>query len=261
MSQLALASRFLKYWWKGVTPHGVHSPFVFDFFTGQLKNPVRYYAFDAIEKVRQDLTQSDAEINVEDHGAGSRVLEDSKRRVKDIVRLSSQQRKYGEVLFKLCNMLQPTSALELGTCLGIGTAYMAMACKGLKVTTIEGDPNLAALARKNLDELKLDTVEIINGKFDDVLPTLLADNPTYDIVYIDGNHRYEPTMKYLNLVLPHLSDTACVVLDDIHWSTEMEQAWNEIKTMKEFQVSIDLFKIGLLFKRPAQSKEDFILRY
>jgi predicted O-methyltransferase YrrM len=50
-----------------------------------------------------------------------------------------------------------------------------------------------------------------------------------DFVYIDGNHRYEPTMKYFDLLMQYSHEGTILVSDDIHWSLEMTQAWKAIE--------------------------------
>ena len=37
-----------------------------------------------------------------------------------------------------------------------------------------------------------------------------------------------------------------MIIDDIHWSPEMSEAWNQIKLDTHFNCKIDLFHFGLL---------------
>jgi len=48
--------------------------------------------------------------------------------------------------------------------------------------------------------------------------------------------------------------------DDIHWSKEMEEAWEEIKAHPKVLITIDLFFVGLVFFRTNQPKQHFKLR-
>ena len=74
------------------------------------------------------------------------------------------------------------------------------------------------------------------------------------MVFIDGNHRYEATLKYFELLKNNLSNNAIVVFDDIHWSSGMRRAWREICTQKGIVFSINFFKLGLIIFDPKQSK-------
>jgi hypothetical protein len=50
------------------------------------------------------------------------------------------------------------------------------------------------------------------------------------------------------------------IFDDIHWSDEMEHAWEQIKADERVMITIDLFYIGLVFFRKGQPKQDFRLK-
>ena len=52
-----------------------------------------------------------------------------------------------------------------------------------------------------------------------------------------------------------------VILDDIHWSKEMNQAWKTIKARPEISISIDLFEAGVLFFKRDIPKTDLIMKY
>lgn len=53
-----------------------------------------------------------------------------------------------------------------------------------------------------------------------------------------------------------------IVLDDIHWSAEMEAAWETIKQHPQVRMSIDLFFIGIVFFREEfKVKQHFTIRF
>jgi predicted O-methyltransferase YrrM len=83
----------------------------------------------------------------------------------------------------------------------------------------------------------------------------------FEYVFLDGNHRKEPVLKYFNQLFPALANESVVVIDDINWSNEMQSAWRELKKDPRVQVSVDLYQLGLLFICPGLSKEDFTIRY
>ena len=51
------------------------------------------------------------------------------------------------------------------------------------------------------------------------------------------------------------------MFDDIHYSAEMENAWNEIKLRKEVCLSIDLYHFGLIFFNNDLPKQDYIVAF
>lgn len=75
---------------------------------------------------------------------------------------------------------------------------------------------------------------------------------------MDANHRYEPTMSYFDLLMKRLNEKSIVVVDDIHWSEEMEKAWTELKNNQLVYGSVDLFRCGLLFFDPDLNRQHFV---
>jgi len=168
---------------------------------------------------------------------------------------------YGQLLFRIARYFQPSVMVELGTSLGISTLYLAMGYPSGQITTIEGCQETSAMAKKNFQLLGLSNVKQFIGSFEDVLPIVLHDLGKVDLIFIDGNHRKGPTLQYFYQCLQHIHDDSVLILDDIHWSDEMEEAWNEIRLNPSVTITIDLFRMGLVFFRKGLSKEDFILHF
>lgn len=241
--------------------HGVHSPFVYDLVTQVIRSNEHGAETKAIEVLRARLKRDKREIAVNDLGAGSRVHKSASRSIKSIVISASLSKKDGEFLYRCVRYFKAENILELGTNLGLGTAYMALAANGnAKVNTIEGCEALMAQAQTNFKELGLENIIPYVGSFQERMPEVLKKMGRVDLLVIDGDHRYEPTLDYLKMALPYLHGNSLVLLDDIHWSEGMEKAWQEIQEMPEFNVTIDLYHVGLAFKRPNQAKEHFRIR-
>jgi len=85
--------------------------------------------------------------------------------------------------------------------------------------------------------------------------------PQLDFAFLDGNHRKAPTIQYFEACLEKTNDQSIIVLDDIHWSKEMEEAWETIKSHSKVFVSIDLFEVGILILNPKLEKQEYILRF
>lgn len=261
MNRFRLLLGYVRYLFSSVNEHGVHSPFVFDLITKVIYNRKRHYAYGMIGSLRKELMRDEALISITDLGAGSKVNASRTRKVKDIAANSSKPAKYGELLYRLVDRLKPSTLLELGTSLGISTAYQAAAAKEARMITIEGCPSTAAIAEKNFDKLDLDNAEVMVGDFETMLPIALSKLGKIDFAFFDGNHRKEPTLQYFRQALLHAHNDSVFVFDDIHWSKEMEEAWEAIKQHEEVTVTIDLFFIGIVFFRQEQRKEHFVIRY
>jgi predicted O-methyltransferase YrrM len=240
--------------------HRVHSPFVYGLVTEVLCDRKRYYAFEPIEAQRARWRASDATIEVNDLGAGSKSLKKRQRRVKDIAQTSLKRPKHARMLFRLIQYCHFKRVLELGTSLGVTTAYLAAAAE--EVISLEGCRETIRLAQDTLNNLKLnDRVQLLCGDFDDLLLHPAVQAAPFDLIFIDGNHRGEALLRYVKKLQPLLSEGGCFVVDDIYWSNDMQQAWIKLKNDLSYQLSIDVFELGLLFTGLDRVKQHFTLRY
>lgn len=258
---MRFALRYLQYLLKARTRHGTHSPFVYNLLDEVIYDKRHYYVFDEIALLRKKLLKDGRIINIRDFGAGSKVNASLQRKIKNIARYSSKEEKYGQLLFRLINKFKPATLLELGTSLGISTIYQASAAQKSKIITMEGCTETAAVAIENFEKMKLDNVEIVIGNFDETLSPTLERITKLDYAFFDGNHRKLPTLNYFRQCLSKVHNDSVFIFDDIHWSDEMEEAWEEIKAHSSITVTIDLFFVGLVFFRKEQKKQDFIIRY
>jgi predicted O-methyltransferase YrrM len=291
LNRFKIAFRFLKFYCQAQTKYSIHSPFVFEFVNEVLEDDRNYYVFDEAEILRGELLNSAETIQVDDYGAGS-VIEGHKkiRKVCNIAASALSPAFQCRWLFRICNLYKPLTIIELGTSLGISALYMAEgSSRQSTVYTLEGAPEIARLARRNidwfydsfkkiglrknsLDILKLETysplesqieknkIQIIVGKFADTLPQLFNQKVNFDLIFIDGHHLYEPTIQYFQAALKQSKDTSIFIFDDIHWSSEMERAWLEIQNNPSVSLTIDLFWCGIVFLRPENKvKEHFKL--
>jgi predicted O-methyltransferase YrrM len=239
----------------------VHSPFVFDLLKDVIEDKKEYYAYSEVESLRAQLLTTSKIVSCKDLGAGSLKNSTSKKEVKVLAKRVAKSPKYAKLLFRLVKRFQPVTTLELGTSLGISSSYIAKANSSSNFITIEGCPEIATIAKENFDELNIKNIQLVVGNFDDELTKILKKTETLDFVFFDGNHRKQPTLNYFHQCLEKANDSSVFVFDDIYWSSEMKEAWNEIKKHKKVTVTIDLFFLGIVFFREEQAKQDFILRF
>ena len=261
---LRMATKYLHYYFTASNGkgHGIHSPFVFEFICEVLNDRRVYEPYAAIEHQRDALLRDRQELFIRDFGAGSRILRQETRRVCDIARASLKQPKFAQLLFRMVRYYQPASIIDLGTSLGITTCYLSSAAPSAKLYTFEGSDALAEIARGIFRALDLRNIELIGGNFEESLAPVISKLPRIDFAFIDGNHRKEPVLDYFRKIMERSSRSSIIVIDDIHWSTEMEQAWEEIKTDPEIKMTIDLFFAGIVFRRDEfKVKQHFKIRF
>lgn len=253
---------YLKFLLKSKNEHSIHSPFVFDLYTKVIKTKSSKAEFDKIESLRKEQLSSSKIIQIEDFGAGSKIHKGNSRLVKEIAKNAEKSPKFGQLLFRLIKYFQPKTVLDLGTSLGITTLYQSEALeKESRIFTFEGCPQTSNVANTAFEKLQSENITQIIGNIDNTLPKILAELETVDFVFFDANHRFEPTIRYFHQCLEKANLQSVFVFDDIHWSPEMEQAWEQIKNHPKVMISIDLFWIGLVFFRTNQPKQDFVLRF
>lgn len=257
MNRICHLLKFLNYLLKAKGEHSIHSPLVYDFYTKVIKAPGPFYAYEDIESIRAQMLLSDKEISVTDHGTGK----SGNRRINSIAQRSLKRAKYGQLLFRIINSCQPKNIIEFGTSLGITTSYLAASRKNSRVITLEGCKKTAAIAQRNFDLLKLDNIELVIGNFNHTINKVTNMIDTIDFAFFDGNHLKEPTISYFETCLKRKTNDSIFIFDDIHWSLEMESAWNQIASHPEVSVSIDLFALGIIFFRKELNRENHILRY
>jgi len=110
--------------------------------------------------------------------------------------------------------------------------------------------------------LGLGNVEVVTGEFDLTLPQVLERLSRLDLAFIDGNHRKEPTIQYFSALSDKCGPDSLIIVDDIHWSLEMEEAWESIKNDPRVMLTVDLFFMGIVFYRQQfKVKQHFIIRF
>ena len=231
--------------------HGIHSPFVYDFVRTVLLDREAYPAYNEIESVRKKLLQDNQLITVSDYGAGSGHLTSRERRVSDIARTSLKPAKYAQLLYRIAQHYRPNTIVELGTSFGVSTSYMAKGNPQAQVITGEGAPAIADTAVEVFRDLDLNHIQLVRGNFDETIPSMIeacAHPP--QLLFLDGNHRLEPTFRYFEQWRSVAAPDAIWVFDDIHWSKDMEAAWEAIKAHPAVTLHIDLFFVGIISLNP-----------
>jgi predicted O-methyltransferase YrrM len=222
-------------------------------------SPAEREWIDRIETLRTYLNASTEELEFTDFGAGTgtehRTEEQMnrgsalRRTVGEICLLTSRTPSSALVLFRLIRQLRPTTAVELGTSLGISGCYQAAAMRinGVgTLVTLEGADAVAGVAERNFASIELSNIRVVRGRFQDTLPHVLSSYPSVDYAFVDGHHHEAATIRYFNALLPALSKRGVVVFDDIRWSDGMLRAWRVICSNPAVRISIDMGSMGLV---------------
>jgi predicted O-methyltransferase YrrM len=263
-SRFQIAKKYLHYFLTAASGkgYGIHSPFVFDFVSKVLNDRQDFKAYHQIEDLRRELLKNKTLVDIQDFGAGTISGKPGHRSIADITRRSAKGKKMGQLLFRLAHYYQPKIILEFGTSLGLSSAYLAAARPSARMVTLEGDGKLALQAKKNFEKLGLTHIEIVTGNFDDQLSSIRHQLSQVDLVFLDGNHLLQPTLNYFHYLLEMTGSPSLIIIDDIHWSRDMEEAWKKIKENSQVMMTIDLFFMGLVFFNESfKIKQNFTIRF
>ena len=257
------AGRFFHFILHSGNRYGVHSPFLYKLTGDVLRKDPKIPSSVPIESLRKECMGNREVIQKTDYGMRGAGPEGARYPVsiREIAGSSLTPPRLARRLFRLASYFKATRILEIGTSLGITTAYLAIASPSGKVVTLEGCPELSRLAREHFHRLGLENIEVVEGRFEDGIQSALTQFGTVDLVYIDGNHRKEALLDYFSGCLKFIHNDTVIICDDIHSSGEMEEAWEEIIRRPEVTVTLDLFFNGWIFFRKESSREHFRLRY
>ena len=245
---------------KSSNQHGIHSPFVYDLITKCFYLKDKFSEYELINAYRNNLLNKNEEIKIEDFGAGSTVFKSNQRKISDLAKIAGASKSESELLFRISKYFNPNNVLELGTSLAISSYTFNLALSKAKITTVEGSKSIFDWNSKNAINYGFGNTEFIHSIFDNYLENQSKDN-VFDFIYVDGNHTYEATKKYFEILKKHTHKDSLIIFDDIHWSEGMDKAWNEIIADKEVTLSIDTFHFGMIFFRTEQyNKEHFVIR-
>jgi len=248
---------FLSYWLEAIDEHSLHSPFFYDLYTTQIKKRAAKEQFAEIETLRTKLLQDERIISVKD--PGSKAHRKSQRKISTIARTSLSTPQFSSMFCRIVHYFKATCVVELGTSFGINTLYLAEK-PDASVTTFEGATAIADIAALTFEFAGKKNINLIVGNIDHTLPAFLQRIRRVDFAFIDANHRYEPTIRYFEWLLKKVHDKSVLIMDDIHYSPEMERAWKVIQNHRLVYGSADLYRCGIVFFDPSLNKQHVILQ-
>jgi predicted O-methyltransferase YrrM len=212
--------------------------------------------FEQIEAIRAKLMQDQSQITVRDIGAPSKHFKSDKRTIATVAATSLAPAKMALLLHRLANHTKAKQIVELGTSFGVTTLYLSK-CKNATIYTFEGNEAMINIALTNFESTETSNIVLVEGNIDETLPEFVEVNRKLDFALMDANHRYEPTIKYFNLLVERMTSDAIVVVDDIYQSKEIAMAWKEIRGHELVYGSMDLFRFGLLFFDSSLNKQHY----
>ena len=246
----------LRWYLRARTVYDVHSPRFYAFIREVYRDGRHYHAFDLVAGVRRYWAGRNETVRLQSLGAPSKTTSRTERSASSLVATNAIAEREGQLLFRLALWLRAETIVEFGTNAGISTLYLHLADTRARLFTVEGNPEVAALAQRSFSLARVsDHLRPFTGRFDRWLrhewPKVREDAGLVDLFFLDGDHRYQPTLDYVKALLPDAHVGTVFVIADIHWSEEMERAWAELQQLPAVTASLDLYHFGLLLFDPG----------
>lgn len=254
---------YIRYLLNSGNRHSVHSPFVYNLIDRVFRNKLVHSDLRMVDHFRDRIIKNQQIIEIEEF-SGNNDLSQVKCKPATlalIVKKSSVSKKYGKLLFNLVKYFKPEVVIEIGTSVGISTLYLSKADVNARILTLEGCKAKSGQASLNFEAMQCSNIERFTGKFHDILPLVIQNAGKLDFAFVDGDHSCDATLANFEALLSISHNDTVFVFDDIHWSRDMNFAWQQIADHERVTVSIDLFRMGIVFLRKELSKQKFVIRY
>jgi predicted O-methyltransferase YrrM len=243
---------------KAKTAFSVHSPFLYELYQ-TMRKPEFNKKEDKkkLDGIRTKFSQCCQTLSFDDPGAKGGHI---KTKAGMVFKRTSKPLKQSLAISAAAANIQSKEILELGTAFGTTSLTLQLLNPEARVTTMEGVPEIAEYAHKAFNETGVSTIDSRIGLFKDLLPEYLNEGRKIDFVFMDGHHKGDASKEYIDMLYPALSDIAIIAIDDIYYSPDMVEFWEEIQKDERFQASLDFFHFGLLIKNENLQKMNFTLK-
>ncbi|MCK9311737.1 MAG: hypothetical protein M0P26_05615 [Bacteroidales bacterium] len=215
---------------------GIHSPYLFHLITSVLQEKYPFYCFKPIESLRK------------------------KRFNKHSIFSPLKKAHSGQIIFRIIQDAKFKTLLELGTSSGIETQYMAFANQKARCISVTDSDESAAVAQKGFQIQGLKQIELHLLKSEEMPETIIDKLENLDFVLFN---KIADPQKYQDLFRKCLckrENGSIFVFMNMHESPCKTQAWENIRTHQEVQVSIDLFDLGIILFNPELEKKNYVIR-
>ncbi len=231
------------YYKRALTIYDIHSPYLADFIEAVFDSHYSYYDFGILSNARGILHQNKDQIigtsKSENRAQPSPTVSAfTKRAASGLSELKK--------LYRLCVFSKPRRILELGTGVGLSSLAMGLASKHSSIDTVEMNANLCELAHSLHCRYQLSRIRIHNVTIEEFLQA--NPNKKFDLIFLDAHHEGKATVDYAARLYPMLNEEGILLIDDIHWSSDMNAAWKLVRRAYWCTNTLETFRWGFVFK-------------
>ena len=126
--------------------------------------------------------------------------------------------------------------------------YLALTNNNVRVTTIEACKNIFNFTRNVFEKSQITNINFINDTFDNVFDSDILRNTQYNLLFLDGNHKSEKVLKYVDYFERYLANKEYIlIIDDINWNRDMYKAWKTLVNNHKNCFILEFFRVGIIF--------------
>lgn len=103
-------------------------------------------------------------------------------------------------------------------------------------------------------------IRLINGSITEQLPEALERHQP-ELIFLDADHRGSAVKEHVDIIARHSPKVKAIVIHDIYWSRDMYKCWQELSTLPQYPLCIDIFQAGILFTHFQGEKQHFVLKF
>jgi len=207
---------------------GVHSPFVYNLITKVIEDKNAYYAFEKIEKFRQQL------LNDKDLSA--------------ITSRETQSAAYGALLFRMVNFFNCRNVIEIGSSTGVMGLYLAASSRTrCNCWLLDERRGLAQPVREFATAHHLNKLQYIEGDYKTSINVLCAELPAVDLLFINYLSETHTIDELLHECRCLISKHSILILDNIGRDKKMRRVWQSLKQHPQSRIVVDLYGLGIVF--------------
>jgi len=238
--------------------HGVHSPFVYNLISKVINERGCFYCQDEIEHTRKKAFCLKQAVRLRRKKNPEKFRDVA---IGEVIKKEAVTPRTGALLLRLTNYFKPETILQIGGAADMSALYLSSYSTDLKCVVVEKSPEMASVARLVLELHNHHAVDLRTGDYEEVLPSVLAELPQPDFVFLNLVKDTKENEYVFNQCLRRLHNEAVLVVSGIKASRYMRAFWRTVREREEVTVTIDLYSVGLVFFNKKLHKRNYIVSF
>ncbi len=224
------AKKKFQYWLKANyrNGHGVHSPFLFEFFK---------------QVIFTDNSRDDTEM-----------LPNFPNKV------SKHDRKYGELINRITKWVDGENVLEIGYLPTVRSLYL-QSKTAWRPSIINHECAHGLEVLEQYAKAQSLAIDFIHEDIELFIPKILNARSSFDLMVMNLNKAYSGEDWFIRLLTDHANSNSVIVVNNLHKHVNNEHFWNQMKTESKAKVFLDLFHVGIILFSHQLQREEFVVRY